>query len=96
MRLVGDGRLGYAAEAPYNAIHVGAAADTLPQQVLQLKNKYMYTIVICIMYIIFIIKLPITLSYISVDRSIDSWWTVSLSGCCYRRFSKVSRSGTSR
>lgn len=39
MRLVGDGRLGYAAEAPYNAIHVGAAADTLPQQVLQLKNK---------------------------------------------------------
>lgn len=35
MRLVGDGRLGYAAEAPYNAIHVGAAAETLPQQVPQ-------------------------------------------------------------
>lgn len=33
MRLVGDGRLGYADEAPYNAIHVGAAADTLPQEV---------------------------------------------------------------
>lgn len=33
MRLVGDGRLGYPDEAPYNAIHVGAAADTLPQEV---------------------------------------------------------------
>ncbi|XP_043509668.1 protein-L-isoaspartate(D-aspartate) O-methyltransferase-like [Frieseomelitta varia] len=32
--VVGDGRLGYAAEAPYNAIHVGAAADTLPQQLI--------------------------------------------------------------
>lgn len=33
MHLVGDGRLGHAAEGPYNAIHVGAAADVLPQQV---------------------------------------------------------------
>lgn len=33
MRLVGDGRLGHAADGPYNAIHVGAAADTLPQEV---------------------------------------------------------------
>lgn len=33
MHLVGDGRLGYAADSPYNAIHVGAAAETLPQQV---------------------------------------------------------------
>ena len=30
---VGDGRQGYAASAPYNAIHVGAAAPTLPQAV---------------------------------------------------------------
>lgn len=29
--VVGDGREGYAAEGPYNAIHVGAAAPTLPQ-----------------------------------------------------------------
>lgn len=28
---VGDGRLGHKEEAPYNAIHVGAAAPTLPQ-----------------------------------------------------------------
>ena len=28
---VGDGRKGYPEEAPYNAIHVGAAAPTLPQ-----------------------------------------------------------------
>lgn len=34
MRLVGDGRLGYAADSPYNAIHVGAAAETLPQQLI--------------------------------------------------------------
>ena len=32
--VVGDGRKGYAADAPYNAIHVGAAAPTLPQEVL--------------------------------------------------------------
>lgn len=29
--LVGDGRLGYAPDAPYDAIHVGAAAPELPQ-----------------------------------------------------------------
>lgn len=29
----GDGRLGYPAGAPYNAIHVGAAADELPKPV---------------------------------------------------------------
>lgn len=33
MRLVGDGRLGHPVDGPYNAIHVGAAADTLPQEV---------------------------------------------------------------
>ncbi|KAL0112233.1 hypothetical protein PUN28_011946 [Cardiocondyla obscurior] len=32
--VVGDGRLGHAAEGPYNAIHVGAAADTLPQTLI--------------------------------------------------------------
>ncbi|XP_050450620.1 protein-L-isoaspartate(D-aspartate) O-methyltransferase-like isoform X3 [Cataglyphis hispanica] len=31
--IVGDGRLGHAADGPYNAIHVGAAANTLPQEV---------------------------------------------------------------
>lgn len=31
--LVGDGRLGYPDRAPYNAIHVGAAAKELPQAV---------------------------------------------------------------
>lgn len=30
---VGDGRKGYPDEAPYNAIHVGAAAPSLPQAV---------------------------------------------------------------
>merc|ERR1712223_1312910 len=29
--VVGDGRQGYAQDGPYNAIHVGAAAPTLPQ-----------------------------------------------------------------
>lgn len=29
----GDGRLGVADNGPYNAIHVGAAADSLPQEV---------------------------------------------------------------
>ncbi|KAL1139499.1 hypothetical protein AAG570_006482 [Ranatra chinensis] len=36
--VVGDGRLGYPDDAPYNAIHVGAAAPTLPQPLVdQLK-----------------------------------------------------------
>ncbi|XP_028131463.1 protein-L-isoaspartate(D-aspartate) O-methyltransferase [Diabrotica virgifera virgifera] len=36
--LVGDGRQGYAQLGPYDAIHVGAAAPTLPQQLVdQLK-----------------------------------------------------------
>lgn len=36
--IVGDGRLGYPEEAPFNAIHVGAAAPTLPQALVdQLK-----------------------------------------------------------
>ncbi|XP_077408007.1 protein-L-isoaspartate(D-aspartate) O-methyltransferase [Vanacampus margaritifer] len=35
---VGDGRFGYVDEAPYDAIHVGAAASTVPQALLdQLK-----------------------------------------------------------
>ncbi|KAI8422386.1 hypothetical protein MSG28_006246 [Choristoneura fumiferana] len=34
----GDGRAGYEPEAPYNAIHVGAAAPSLPQALIaQLK-----------------------------------------------------------
>ncbi|XP_076175153.1 protein-L-isoaspartate(D-aspartate) O-methyltransferase [Ptiloglossa arizonensis] len=32
--IVGDGRLGHAADGPYNAIHVGAAAETLPQELI--------------------------------------------------------------
>ncbi|XP_013179184.1 PREDICTED: protein-L-isoaspartate(D-aspartate) O-methyltransferase isoform X1 [Papilio xuthus] len=36
--IAGDGRKGYPAEAPYNAIHVGAAAPSLPQALIdQLK-----------------------------------------------------------
>ncbi|GIY50809.1 hypothetical protein CDAR_114451, partial [Caerostris darwini] len=36
--LVGDGRLGYIDNAPYDAIHVGAAAPELPQELVnQLK-----------------------------------------------------------
>ncbi|CAH0407039.1 unnamed protein product [Chilo suppressalis] len=33
--IVGDGRLGYPLEAPYNAIHVGAAAPSLPQALVE-------------------------------------------------------------
>ncbi|KAH7730042.1 L-isoaspartate [Aphelenchoides avenae] len=33
--LEGDGRLGYPKEAPYDAIHVGAAADKLPQALVE-------------------------------------------------------------
>ena len=31
--VIGDGRQGYAQAGPYHAIHVGAAAPTLPQAV---------------------------------------------------------------
>jgi len=37
---VGDGRLGYAGEGPYDAIHVGAAAAQIPQAVCV---KLLYT-----------------------------------------------------
>ncbi|XP_041469463.1 protein-L-isoaspartate(D-aspartate) O-methyltransferase-like [Lytechinus variegatus] len=33
--VVGDGRQGYASGAPYDAIHVGAAAPTLPQALIE-------------------------------------------------------------
>lgn len=33
MMVTGDGRKGFEAEAPYDAIHVGAAAPSLPQEV---------------------------------------------------------------
>uniref|UniRef100_A0A8C5MQA8 Protein-L-isoaspartate O-methyltransferase n=1 Tax=Leptobrachium leishanense TaxID=445787 RepID=A0A8C5MQA8_9ANUR len=33
--VVGDGRLGYPDEGPYDAIHVGAAAATVPQELLK-------------------------------------------------------------
>lgn len=33
MCAVGDGRMGFTEEAPYDAIHVGAAAPTVPQAV---------------------------------------------------------------
>ncbi|XP_047986400.1 protein-L-isoaspartate(D-aspartate) O-methyltransferase isoform X2 [Leguminivora glycinivorella] len=33
--IAGDGRVGYEAEAPYSAIHVGAAAPTLPQALIE-------------------------------------------------------------
>ena len=33
--ICGDGRLGYAQEAPYDAIHVGAAAETVPDALIE-------------------------------------------------------------
>ncbi len=33
--ICGDGRWGYAAGAPYDAIHVGAAAATVPEALLE-------------------------------------------------------------
>lgn len=35
---VGDGRMGHSEEAPYDAIHVGAAAPTVPQAVSVFKS----------------------------------------------------------
>ena len=32
--ICGDGRLGYPEEAPYDAIHVGAAAETVPDALI--------------------------------------------------------------
>ena len=39
--VLGDGRLGYDQDGPYHAIHVGAAAAELPQQV---RNFFIYDI----------------------------------------------------
>ncbi|CAD8189348.1 unnamed protein product [Paramecium octaurelia] len=35
----GDGRLGFEQEGPYQAIHVGAAAETIPQKLLEQLDK---------------------------------------------------------
>ena len=35
MLVVGDGRQGFEPEAPFDAIHVGAAAPTLPEAVCE-------------------------------------------------------------
>ena len=41
MKLVlGDGRQGYPSDGPYNAIHVGAAADKMPQPVSVKLTQY--------------------------------------------------------
>ena len=40
--VVGDGRKGYAQDAPYDCIHVGAAAPTLPQPVRDTNNQLKY------------------------------------------------------
>ena len=40
---VGDGRLGYPEGAPYDAIHVGAAAPTLPKAVSTRVPAHHYT-----------------------------------------------------
>ena len=37
--VVGDGRLGYPAHGPYNAIHVGAAAPEIPQAVGEIGSQ---------------------------------------------------------
>jgi protein-L-isoaspartate(D-aspartate) O-methyltransferase len=37
--VAGDGRQGYSDLAPYDAIHVGAAAPTLPQQLVDQLNS---------------------------------------------------------
>ena len=38
--VLGDGRLGYDADGPYDAIHVGAAAPSIPQAVSIMKYGY--------------------------------------------------------
>lgn len=41
--IVGDGREGYPKESPYDCIHVGAAAETTPQELIdQLKAPGRY------------------------------------------------------
>ena len=40
--VVGDGRQGYAQGGPYHAIHVGAAAPTLPQPVLYICEIFIH------------------------------------------------------
>lgn len=65
--LVGDGRLGYPDRAPYNAIHVGAAAKELPQAVSEMLKLFSDVLGILERNILRFI----------VDRSISTWWTFS-------------------
>lgn len=48
--LVGDGRKGYAPGAPYDAIHVGAAAPILPKDVSRFLTTNIYFLFICVSF----------------------------------------------
>lgn len=45
--IVGDGRMGYESESPYNAIHVGAAAGTIPTEVTYVYMLHTVNYLIC-------------------------------------------------
>ena len=67
---VGDGRKGYPEEGPFDAIHVGAAAPTLPYEVGKISKQIKYKRLI-------VIK---TFSNLTVDGSTETRRSVSRSG----------------
>lgn len=63
--VVGDGRKGYPADGPYDAIHVGAAADTLPKDVSSYPPRTLFFTKSPIFY-----KKPFGFGFAS-----RSWWS---------------------
>lgn len=69
---VGDGRMGYAEEAPYDAIHVGAAAPVVPQAVS------LYVLCVCFCNIL-AVENALHTSICKILGSLHSWeyqWAV--------------------
>lgn len=83
--LVGDGRQGFAELGPYDAIHVGAAAPTLPQALVdQLKVTFFkYT------YIQFCHKLSIFLTTILFSGFMCRFHLHASTGCISNIYYKV-------
>lgn len=68
--VTGDGRKGYEPEAPYDAIHVGAAAPELPQAVSDLLLS-----IVCLFIIILKVYGVVTCCYFMTKKN-------SSKGCC--------------
>ena len=89
---VGDGRKGFEEEGPYDAIHVGAAAPTLPEAVGIAFSKISFRrfcVFLCISlhifeYVVVFRRLTKALFHPSVNGTVKTWRTTGYPGGSWR------------